>query len=67
MNEQIKELLEQVGIYQPERFDAIDGTNRLEEFAKLIIKECMSITENFSNRHTNKSAAETIQEYFGLK
>ena len=33
MNERIKELAEQASIYQPERFDCIDGSNQLEKFA----------------------------------
>jgi len=40
MNERIKQLLNQAGIYQPDRFDAIDGSNQMEKFAELIVKEC---------------------------
>jgi hypothetical protein len=45
MNERIKELLNQAGIYQPDRFDAIDGSNQMEKFAELIVQECK---ENFA-------------------
>jgi hypothetical protein len=45
MNERIKQLLNQAGIYQPDRFDAIDGSNQMEKFAELIVKECK---ENFA-------------------
>jgi hypothetical protein len=43
MNERIKELLNQAGIYQPDRFDAIDGSNQMEKFAELIVRECAYI------------------------
>jgi hypothetical protein len=43
MNERIKQLLNQAGIYQPDRFDAIDGSNQMEKFAELIVRECVSI------------------------
>jgi hypothetical protein len=40
MNKRIKELLVEAGIVQPGRFDAVDGTNQLEKFAELIVREC---------------------------
>ena len=43
MNERIKELLAKAGIYQPERFDGIDGSNQLEKFAELIVRECIQV------------------------
>jgi hypothetical protein len=43
MNKRIKELLNQAGIYQPDRFDAIDGSNQMEKFAELIVKECAKV------------------------
>ena len=46
MNERIKELLNQAGIYQPDRFDAIDGSNQMEKFAELIVQECAKIADD---------------------
>jgi hypothetical protein len=46
MNERIKELLNQAGIYQPDRFDAIDGSNQMEKFAELIVRECLGIVKS---------------------
>ena len=46
MNERIKELAEQAGIYQLDRFDAIDGSNQMEKFAELIVRECLEIAKN---------------------
>jgi hypothetical protein len=43
MNERIKQLLNQAGIYQPDRFDAIDGSNQMEKFAELIVRECARV------------------------
>jgi len=43
MNERIQQLLNQAGIYQPDRFDAIDGSNQMEKFAELIVQECNHI------------------------
>ena len=41
MNERIKQLATQAGIYQLDRFDAIDGSNQMEKLAELIVRECM--------------------------
>jgi len=43
MNKPIELLLEQAGIHQPERFNAINGTNQLEQFAKLVAQECAAM------------------------
>jgi len=40
MNENIKSIARLVGIYQLERFNTVNGSNQLEEFAKLIAMEC---------------------------
>jgi len=46
MNERIRQLLNQAGIYQPDRFDAIDGSNQMEKFAELIVRECLGIVKS---------------------
>ena len=55
MNERIKLLAEQAGIYQPERFDGIDGSNQLEKFAELIVQKCIA------------EAVKTIKEHYGVE
>ena len=71
MNQRIKLLAEQAGIYQPERFDGIDGSNQLEKFAELIVRECSNVawqhtpdTEELEYSHLIK---DKILERFGVK
>lgn len=42
MNEQIKQMCEQVGIFQPERFDTVDGNNQLVHLVELVAMRCAS-------------------------
>ena len=81
MNERIKELLNQAGIYQPDRFDAIDGSNQMEKFAELIVRECVKkcdfvaamaeITNTGEmarkTKATANSCARMIEEHFGVE
>jgi hypothetical protein len=72
MNERIKQLLNQAGIYQPDRFDAIDGSNQMEKFAELIVRECLGIVEPTEDSGdewcvTLKGAAQEIREHFGVE
>jgi len=75
MNEQIKKLAEQAGIYQPDRFDAIDGSNQMKKFAELIVRECADIAKgepaNFSDRDPYKigrrSAGIDVLKHFGVE
>ena len=64
MNERIKELLAKAGIYQPERFDGIDGSNQLEKFAELIVKDCrdMFMVDSVSWNLLNEKL-----EHFGVE
>jgi hypothetical protein len=71
MNKRIKELLNQAGIYQPDRFDAIDGSNQMEKFAELIVKECAKVawyntpdTEELEYSHLIE---DKILEHFGVE
>jgi hypothetical protein len=74
MNERIKKLLNQAGIYQPDRFDAIDGSNQMEKFAELIVRECARIVDepyDFktpANQRTYRYplSGETVLEHFGV-
>lgn len=70
MNERIKELIAQCSFTVTEYSMGIDSSYEdfdKELFAELIIKECMSLTGNFENRHHSKNATERIAEYFGVK
>ena len=68
MNERIKQLLNQAGIYQPDRFDAIDGSNQMEKFAELIVRECIDwCNANARDDGTAQRIAEDIKKDFGVK
>jgi hypothetical protein len=75
MNERIKQLLNQAGIYQPDRFDAIDGSNQMEKFAELIVRECANrmgeeIVYNNAYKERNKAISdmiEVVKQHFGVK
>lgn len=79
MNERIKQLAEQAGIYQPDRFDAINGSNQMEKFAELIIQECLDVARQrlFTNyegdsyrvAHNNAiwCSLQDIEEHFGVE
>jgi len=69
MNEQIKKLAEQAGIYQPDRFDAIDGSNQMKKFAELIVKECASLCLDMKTilHPQPHHYAVMIKEHFGVE
>ena len=76
MNERIEELMAQAGIYQPERFDGVDGSNQLEKFAELIVRECARVaiekqTENdvvgIVSKNPAKDFAYALIKHFGVK
>ena len=73
MNERIKELLAKAGIYQPERFDGIDGSNQLEKFALLIVRECAQVSEDDITdgdaccTNTADRIARQIKKHFGVE
>ena len=56
MNERIKQLATQAGIYQLDRFDAIDGSNQMEKFADSLIWECMKICEDVMKKDNSALA-----------
>ena len=67
MNERIKQLLNQAGIYQPDRFDAIDGSNQMEKFAELIVEECANVAdENYIHRGS-RTCGLAIRLHFGVE
>jgi hypothetical protein len=63
MNDRIKQLLNQAGIYQPDRFDAIDGSNQMEKFAKLIVQQCIDKIEAYRIPVGNSSSGELACEW----
>jgi hypothetical protein len=67
MNERIKQLLNQAGIYQPDRFDAIDGSNQMEKFAELIVRECIGIVKQRWINPDEDVIAEEIKQHFGVE
>ena len=62
MNARIKALAAQAGILQPERFDAIDGSNQLDKLAELIVKECALIAD-----HAHGMSGSELLEHFGIE
>jgi hypothetical protein len=68
MNERIKQLLNQAGIYQPDRFDAIDGSNQMEKFAELIVRECAETVQDFvDHRFPASEYPVRLKRYFGVE
>ena len=66
MNERIRQLAEQAGIY---KLNLSDETEYwiMEKFAELIVREC---AEQVKNLHVNDygiSGAEIIREHFGVE
>lgn len=69
MNERIRELAREAGllVYNPEGVPT-----KLEKFAELIVKECLSIVEPTEDSGdewcvTLKGAAQEIKEHFGVE
>jgi hypothetical protein len=67
MNERIKKLLNQAGIYQLDRFDAIDGSNQMEKFAQLIVAECADIALTDGQATGNFEVFNKITKHFGVE
>jgi hypothetical protein len=65
MNERIKQLATQAGIYQLDRFDAIDGSNQMEKLAELIVQKCADIGEQYADG--NYEVRNQILIHFGLE
>lgn len=69
MNQRIRQLAEQAGIYQ---LDIGDETAYwvLGQFAQLIVQECANIAYNkqykHSPAHTTGDCAQAIREHFGV-
>lgn len=74
MNEQIKQLAEQVGgvhNYGYERGEPIDrvafSVDNLEKFAELIVKECADLAQTYMSRlPEDHELTKQIKEHFGV-
>jgi hypothetical protein len=64
MNEKIKQLAEQAGIYNLELTDETEYWI-LEKFAQLIVKECASVA--LMSNGNNLYVCELIKEHFGVE
>ena len=69
MNERIKELADKAQEYAewmtPQGLEWFD--NFKEQFAELIINECISAVENTNDRYRKEYFAGKIKEHFGVK
>ena len=63
MNEQIKEFAIESGL--PTALDY--HQRRYEKFAELIIRECIYIVENTSDRYRKEYFANKIKQHFGVE
>jgi hypothetical protein len=66
MNERIRLLAEQAGIYNLELTDETEYWI-LEKFAELIVKECIDSVENTNDRHRKDYFANKIRQHFGVE
>ena len=70
MNEQIEKIAERVGIHiNKYGILAVDEDSAdIEEFAELIIKECLKVMDqNWSDGHEVHQAMEDIKKHFGIQ
>ena len=71
MNERIKELMEQAGLYDFV-IESMGINEEMEKFAELIVRECVSIVEPMEDSGDEwcvalKGAAQEIKEHFGVE
>jgi hypothetical protein len=64
MNQRIKQLAEQAHFYQA---DDNYFTAAQEEFARLIVKECVAIAYEHNNSGEGGVVAEQIKQHFGVE
>ena len=63
MNERIRELAKDCDLDWHRHWND-DSSNRLEKFAKLLIKECAEVAEDYDGAHYVGTA---IKQHFGIK
>ena len=69
MNQRIKQLAEQTGYIwhasgDPQIYEFTP--EKLEKFAELIVRECISAVEDTNDRHRRDYFANKIREHFGV-
>jgi len=64
MNEQIKELMEQAGLYDFV-IESMGINEEIEKFAELIVQECVGIGERYADG--NYEVRNQILSHFGLE
>jgi len=69
MNERIRQLAEQAGIY---KLNLSDETEYwiMEKFAQLIVRDCMDVVDGYTKPrtfNTHYDAVEQIEALFGIK
>lgn len=65
MNDRIKELAKQAGMWRQHYDIGEESTERLEKFVELIVKECASLC-NDSNYTFGIIFSKQIKEHFGI-
>ena len=71
MNERIRELMEQAGLYDFV-IESMGINKEMEKFAELIVRECLNIVEPTEDSGdewcvTLKGAAQEIKQHFGVE
>lgn len=67
MNEQIKELAEQVGFGWDDKYHWYVSSLEMERFAELIVQECAEISEKYASGSMPLSIAIAIKKHFGVE
>ena len=70
MNERIKELMEEAGIYDFV-IESMGINEEMEKFAELIVRECVQVCQDQPNHYALKTdrdnCAVAIKEHFGVE
>ena len=69
MSNRLDDLMYEAGLLADGCWDEFDQYDKdaIEKFARLIVKECCLLTEEYQHRVTFNRADETIKKHFGLK
>ena len=74
MNKRIQELAEQAGMYVdldskpwPKWMSAEESVAAYEKFAELIVRECISMADDFECDVNQRGLVDQIKQHFGVK
>ena len=67
MNQRIRELAEQAGMWRQAYDIGEESPAGLEKFAELIVGECISAVENTNDRYRRDYFAQKIKQHFGIE